>query len=148
MKQNNNIKKLKKEQEENPTYVQIDINKAFGLEESESDIDAKSEEVSLLRGVLGSLSIAYEEQDIVNAMRKRDKSALVAVLLGNHLYGASKGFEFDRKLAGRNDVNDLMHLFYLRDENFIIVSDDKIFDNSTLKNMRMKVNEFLQVIKE
>jgi len=143
-----NIKKLKREQKENPTYVQIDIKKAFGLEESESDIDANSEEASLLRAVLDSLSITYEEPDIVNAMPQRDKSALVAVLLGNHLYGASKGFEFDRKLAGRNDVNDLMHLFYLRDENFTIVSDDKIFDNSTLKNMRMKVTEFLQVIKE
>lgn len=140
------IKKIKKEQEENPTYVQIDINKAFGLGKSESDIDTSSDEATLLRSVLDSLFITYEEQDIINAMIQRDKSALVAFLLGNQMYGASKSLEIDKKLAGRNDVNDLMHLFYLRNENYTIVSDDKIFETSTMMDMRIKINEFLEIV--
>ena len=141
-----NIKKIKKEQKDNPTYVEIDINKAFGLEKSESDIDTNSYEAILLRYVLDSLHITYEEEDIIKAMIQRDKSALVAALLGNLMYSASKGFEFDKKLAGRNDVNDLIHLFYLRNENYIIVSDDKIFEISTVKDMRIKTNELLEFI--
>lgn len=142
------IKKLRQKQTENPSYIQIDPMKAFSLEEDTPDINLYSDEAKLLRGILDSLLILYDEQDILDAMIQKDKDALVAFLLGYHLYSGAKALEMDRKLAGRNDINDLMHLLYLRNKDSVIVSDDNIFNISSMKNMRIKNDAFLNLIKK
>ena len=62
------------------------------------------------------------------------------------MYSTAKSFKVDRKQADRNDLNDLMHLLYLRDKNHIIVSDDKIYSICTMKTMRMGINEFKDIV--
>lgn len=142
------IKKLRQKQAENPSYIQIDPMKAFSLDVDTPDINLYSDEAKLLRGILDSLLILYDEQDILDAMLQKDKDALVAFLLGYHLYSGAKALEMDRKLAGRNDINDLMHLLYLRNKDSVIVSDDNIFNISSMKNMRIKNDAFLNLIKK
>lgn len=44
-----------------------------------------------------------------------------------------------------NDAFDIMHLLYLRDENYLIVSNDKIFDNIVMRGMCIKNDEFLKI---
>ena len=39
----------------------------------------------------------------------------------------------------------IMHLLYLRDENYLIVSNDKIFDNIVMSGMHISNDEFLQI---
>lgn len=142
------IKKLRKEQTEHPTYVQIDPMKVFDLDMGTPDIDLHSDEAKLLRSILDSLLITYDEQDLRDIMRQKDPDALVAFFLGYQLYGGAKALELDRKLAGRNDVNDLIHLLYLRNRNSLIVSDDTIFDFSSMGDMRIKNDRFLELIKK
>ena len=142
------IKKLRQKQAKNPSYTQIDPMKAFSLDEDMPNIDLYSDEAKLLRGILDSLLILYDEQDILDAMLQKNKDALVAFLLGYRLYGGAKALEMDRKLAGRNDINDLLHLLYLRNRDSVIVSDDNIFNISSMKDMRIKNDAFLNLIKK
>ena len=142
------IKKLRKKQAEHPTYIQIDPMKVFGLDMDTNDIDLYSDEATLLRGILDSLLITYNEQDLRDIIRQKDPDALVAFFLGCQLYGGAKALELDRKLAGRNDINDLIHLLYLRNRDSLIVSDDNIFNISSMKDMRVKNDMFLELIKK
>lgn len=50
---------------------------------------------------------------------------------------------YHMKPSGNNDISDLTHLLYLKDENYIIVSDNNIYKSATLTNMRMTCNDFL-----
>lgn len=141
------IDKLHKEQKTNPQYIKIDINEVFGIE---SDGGANHQSVDnvtlLLRKLLDSIHIQYRDADIFEKVKERDKKALVAMLLGVDMYSTAKSFKVDRKQADRNDLNDLMHLLYLRDKNHIIVSDDKIYSSCTMKTMRMGINEFKNIV--
>ena len=142
------IRKLRKEQAEHPSYIQIDPIKAFSLHTDVPDINLHSDEAKLLQSVLDSLLITYEEQDLRDIMLQKDPDALVAFFLGCQLYGGAKALELDRKLAGHNDVNDLIHLLYLRNRDSLIVSEDTIFDISSMGDMRIKNDAFLELIQK
>jgi hypothetical protein len=45
-------------------------------------------------------------------------------------------------MSGRNDYLDILHLLYLRDENYKIVSSDKLFTNDVMKMQRMSLDDF------
>lgn len=141
------IEQLRKEQEETPTYIEIDVEKIFGLkDEPDSDREENQDIECLLKSILSSLNIEYSESDIFESMKNRDRSALVAFQLGYNMYGAAKGLGVNKKGADRNDINDLMHLLYIRDRNHVMVSDDKIFSFCTMENMRMETSKFLELI--
>lgn len=100
----------------------------------------------MVRMLLDSLDIEYSDDDVSTIMSHRDKKALVAFQLGCNLFGWTKGFEIDRKRADKNDINDLMHLLYLRDRNYVIISDDKIYSGCTMRNMRMETSDFMKMV--
>lgn len=141
------IEQLRKEHRENPTYIEMDVEKIFGMnDESNSDREVNRDIECLLKSILSSLNIEYSESDISDSMANMDKSALIAFQLGYDMYGAAKGLGISKKGADRNDINDLMHLIYIRDKNHVIVSDDNIFSFCTMGDMRMTTGKFLKLI--
>lgn len=140
-----NIKKLRREQSEKKTYVEMDVSKAFGIDNDISNQNIE-ENKQIIKSIMEELRISYEEQDVLDLIENRDKDALVAFLLGKELYGAAKALEINKKQADRNDIYDLMHLLYLRNENYVVVSDDKIYEFVTMQPMRITAKEFLKLI--
>lgn len=120
-------------------YFEIDINKVI---ESEEDAFESKEgtrlERQLLISVLDSLELFYEESDIDELLVHRKKEKLVAFLLGSIAYEFTE--VYNGKIPKRNDTIDIWHLIYLENENYVIVSDDKIFDNIAISTMRIKVD--------
>ncbi|SEA56707.1 Glycosyltransferase involved in cell wall bisynthesis [Oribacterium sp. KHPX15] len=146
-------KKIIKEQETHPTYIEMDVNKAFGFERNEKEIERREDPFQklcdkLLLPLIESLGITYDEFEIEDIIKNCDKKALTAYMFGTDAYSKVKMAEMfdDHKLAERNDINDLTHLLYLRDENYIIVSNDKIFEKCTFKKMRMSTQEFMNIV--
>lgn len=136
-----NIKNIKEEQKRNPTYHQIDINKIFAEDKPTHEIER-----DMLIRFLDECKIGYEEEDIEEVIERYDGRQLVAFILGEQFYMWNRSYYM--KLSGRNDLSDLTHLLYLKDENYVIVSDDKIFEKVTLKDMRITCNEFLNLKKK
>jgi len=102
-------------------------------------------EREMLTQVLNACSINYDEADLENAVRKYDGRQLVAFILGKMLYIWNRSYYL--KQAGINDVADLEHLLYLKDENYVIVSNDKIFNHSTMAQNRIGSDDFLAMFK-
>ncbi len=141
------INELRWKRKVNPEYIEIDINNTFGLEDV-SAIDKQSiTNKKIIKKLLDSLNIQYKAIDICNQIECIDKNALVAMKLGIDMYSVSKSIGIDKKKPDRNDIDDLIHLLYLRDENHVIVSDDRIYDFCTMKSMRMGKSEFETLVK-
>ncbi len=136
-----NIKNTRERQKKNPTYYQLDVNKMFVEEEPTHEI-----EKGMLIRFLDECKIEYEENDIDEIIQRYDGRQLVAFILGEQFYMWNRSYYM--KLSGKNDLSDLTHLLYLKDENYVIVSDDKIFQHTTLSSMRMTCNDFLDLFKE
>jgi len=136
-----NLKNIRESQEKEPTYYQIDVNKMFVEEEPTHEM-----EKGMLIRFLDECKIEYEEKDIDEIIQRYDGRQLVAFILGEQFYMWNRSYHM--KLAGKNDLFDLTHLLYLKDENYVIVSDDNIFNNITLSSMRITCNDFLDLFKE
>lgn len=136
-----NLKSLRERQEREPTYYQIDVNEMFVEDEPTHEI-----EKGMLIRFLDECKIEYGEKDIEEIIKRYDGRQLVAFILGEQFYMWDRSNNM--KLSGRNDLFDLTHLLYLKDENYVIVSDDKIFQHTTLSSMRITCNDFLDLFKE
>ena len=102
-------------------------------------------EREILTQVLNACSINYDDADLENAVRKYDGRQLVAFIIGEMLYLWNRSYYL--KQAGINDVADLEHLLYLKDRNYVIVSNDKIFGHSAMTQMRISNDDFLAMFK-
>lgn len=136
-----NLKSLRERQEREPTYYQINVNEMFVEDEPTHEI-----EKGMLIRFLDECNIEYGEKDIEEIIKRYDGRQLVAFILGEQFYMWDRSNNM--KLSGRNDLFDLTHLLYLKDENYVIVSDDKIFQHTTLSSMRITCNDFLNLFKE
>lgn len=136
-----NLKSLRESQEREPTYYQINVNEMFVEDEPTHEI-----EKGMLIRFLDECKIEYGEKDIKEIIKRYDGRQLVAFILGEQFYMWDRSNNM--KLSGRNDLFDLTHLLYLKDENYVIVSDDKIFQHTTLSSMRITCNDFLNLFKE
>lgn len=136
-----NLKSIRERQEKEPTYYQIDVNEMFMEDEPLYEM-----EKGMLIRFLDECKIEYEEKDIEEIIKRYDGRQLVAFILGEQFYMLDRSYNM--KLSGKNDLFDLTHLLYLKDENYVIVSDDKIFDKIMLPCMRVTCNEFLDLYKE
>lgn len=141
------IKETKESQKNNPQYATIDIEKYI----KNDDLTTKSEservnEKGLLISTLNKINCSYEEEDINSLIGEYDGRQLVAFLLGLNFYLWNRSYYM--KLPGVNDISDLNHLLYLKDEEYVIVSDDKIFSSITLFDMRISCDELLKVVHE
>lgn len=137
------IKNLEKRQKIEPEYHEIDIMKAFGLVDEKPDYEYARQ---ILIQMLKECKISYENADIDESVRRYDGRQLVAFNLGQMAYMWHRSYHM--KPAGNNDISDLMHLLYLKDENYIIVSNDKIFANATLAKMRITCDDFLKIFEK
>lgn len=142
------LRKIVSEAKTTPGEIEIDPMVAFGLVECPTEkLVAKSLE-QLLMDILDSVEIVYDKKDIAQVVHKRDTNALVAFQMGLEWYLVAKGTSIDTKLADRNDINDICHLVYMQDGDYVIVSDDKIYQNILIPGMRMNVNEFKRLINQ
>lgn len=135
---------VKKSQEESTKYTEIDIEEALGLKESKVDKEVHEKKKKILTDMLNDCNIYYTDEDLEKQLLLYD-GELTAFLLGIELYcfaRCSTG-----KCAGKNDLLDITHLLYLRNENDIIVSDDKIFDVATVFNQKIGIEEFKKIWK-
>ena len=139
---------LKTKQQESPEYYHVQVEDILKYCDKEASVDLNSDEGRLLTGLLDNLKLTYAQEDVERLLKERDRSALVSAILGIQMYSGAKAFEFSRTLSGRNDPFDLMHLLYLRNENYLIVSDDKIFDYVTMVSMRIKNEAFLKLCRD
>lgn len=118
-------------------YVTIDVDRLFLDEEN---VPEKGEDIrdikELAQKILHHLEIACDEVELDALVRNRNKERLTAFMLGNLSYRFSE--IFSGKTLKRNDAVDLCHLIYLENENYVIVSDDKIFESCTMPQMRIK----------
>lgn len=138
----NNIR-IKEKKKIKPRKKRIDLQKVFGLEKTENTY---SIEKQILIMFLQKYSIDYEDSDIEGLIQEYDGNQLVAFILGVSLYMWDRSYNM--KLVKRNDHLDLLHLLYLKGNNYVIVSDDKIFNNISLRDMRIKSNDFLKLCKK
>ncbi|CZR99469.1 hypothetical protein CDFC105_71248 [Clostridioides difficile] len=127
---------MKKEQKEEIKYIKLDLEEVFGLKESKAKYE---KEKMLLIKTLNSCNISYTDEDIENTLSLYN-GELTAYLLGIELYNFEKCST--GKCVGKNDLLDITHLLYLRNENDIIVSSDKIFKVSTMLTQRISIEEF------
>ena len=125
-------------------YFEIDVNKVFGFNNAtlECGEDARRERM-LLTGILDSLKIEYSEEDVNDLIIKREKEKLCAFLLGSSFYQFTEIYH--GKTPKRNDWVDIIHLIYLENENYVIVSDDKIYNDVTMETMRVNLQEFIKL---
>lgn len=106
------------------------------------DTQDYTQEKLLLVGLLKFLKLSYTNTDIEEILENYDKKQFVAFLLGANIYEYTRANS--NKKRKFNDIIDIQHLLYLKDENYIIVSNDKIFDDISLNKMRIKTAEFLE----
>lgn len=102
-------------------------------------VEYTPEEKLLLEKELEFLALDYNEEDLDALMQSYDRTRTTAYILGIHVYWASRILW--GKIPKRNDTVDLNHLLYLENEHYVIVSDDKIFENTTMAQMRIKTGE-------
>ena len=142
MQNSNEIEATKQRQKIEPEYHKIDIEKIF-------DTDKKTTyefEKKILIQILDSCKISYGSSDIEDIIQNYDGHQLVAFILGQTAYTWNRSYH--KKSSEYNDIPDLAHLLYLKDENYIIVSNDKIYKDITLPKMRVKPNDFLKKFEE
>ena len=135
----NNIR-IKEKKKIKPRKKRINLQKVFGIE------NTYSIEKQILIMFLQKYGIDYEDSDIEDLIQKYDGNQLVAFILGVSLYMWDRSYNM--KLVKRNDHLDLLHLLYLKGNNYVIVSNDKIFNNISFKDMRIKSNDFLKLCKK
>lgn len=144
IKQNHSeIKNLKKQQKIKPEYHEMDFTKALGLVDEKPNYEYERQ---ILIQMLKECKISYDDTDIEEIVQRYDGRKLVAFILGKITYMFHRSYHM--KPAGNNDISDLIHLLYLNDENYIIVSNDKIFANATLAKMRITCDDFLKMFKK
>ncbi|WP_101696209.1 hypothetical protein [Clostridium minihomine] len=135
----NELDAIKQRQIIEPEYYNINIEDIF-LEPNEK-LTYEHEKL-LLTQLLNLCGISYESSDIDKVVHDYDGRQLVAFILGQSAYTWNRSHH--KRSTEYNDIPDLSHLLYLKDENYVIVSNDKIYDNATLAQMRMKPDDFLK----
>ncbi|MFC6330990.1 hypothetical protein ACFP56_00010 [Paenibacillus septentrionalis] len=138
-----NLKRIEEERVRCPEYYNVSIEDLVHDPEKEPN---RMIEREMLVEVLKVCNINFKESELKNAMLKYDGKQLVAYILGRNFYYWHRS----RKMmpAGKNDSIDLEHLLYLRDEDFVIVSDDRLFSYSTMKPMRINCEDFLKEVSQ
>lgn len=130
---------------EGVNYFEIDTIRAFGLDEENPDSKEDSQmERRMLVDILNSMNLIYEEKDIEELVRNRKKEKLYAFLLGSLLY--SFYWSNEGRVPKRNDTMDICHLVYLENKNYIIVSNDKIYEKILLPNMTIKPVKLINLL--
>lgn len=120
-------------------YIEIDINRAFGFEDDVENNEGLYLERQLLVNILEAAFISYDENDITALIANRNKEKLCALFMGSLCY--SFLWPYRGYIPKRNDILDICHLIYLQDENYVIVSNDKIFENISMASMRIKIED-------
>ncbi|KQY84183.1 hypothetical protein ASD24_10405 [Paenibacillus sp. Root52] len=136
-KNHKEIKREKNERAESPQYHKINIEDLIFDPDKKPDLTVERE---LLIEALQICKFDFLDTEIDELLLNYDGKQLVAFILGRYSY------TWNRSRTNRtpdiNDPIDINHLLYLRDENHMIISDDRIFETAALRSMRMNCSDF------
>lgn len=124
-----------------PEYIKINFEDYFcDFDNSIQYLPSQNRiEIVCLKQLLYSLNVEYDNAKF-NKLLNNYTGELTAFFLGLLVHNFLK---IDNgSMSGRNDYLDILHLLYLRDENYKIVSSDKLFTNDVMKMQRMSLDDF------
>ncbi|MBW6411344.1 hypothetical protein [Clostridium weizhouense] len=143
IKLNENFKEMKMQfKESEGKTVEIDIDNII-VDDNSLKKRQNSYIKEYLIPFLNNIKIEYTNED-VDELCDNYCGELTAFLLGQSMYGFGRSYY--GQLAQMNDYLDIQHLLYLRGEDDVIVTDDKIFQKSTILNQRISVEEFIKEV--
>ncbi|AXH53794.1 hypothetical protein ACEE25_14660 [Clostridium perfringens] len=93
--------------------------------------------------LLNNIKVNYTNE-YINELCDNYSGELTAFFLGQSMYEFSRSY--NGEFAEKNDYLDIQHLLYLRGENEVIVTNDKIFQKSTIFKQRISVEEFIKEV--
>lgn len=139
------MRETKTNQKKTPQFYELKIDDLVFDTSKKSLEKSKKERIRpTLVDFLDNCMIAYDEE-YINSLCEKYNGELTAFLLGNSFYNFKRAYKGEQ--VRKNDYIDLEHLLYLRSENDIIVSDDKLFNTSTIFQQRKTVDEFRRIFK-